>query len=81
MIYKISYKTLIDSKPLRIRFDKIHEFIRIYDKIRHLTLFSSEIYDASYGRTRYLISLKSSITSIIPTILQKSKLTLMILYQ
>ena len=31
LIYDISYKTLIDSKPLRIRFDKIDEFIRIYD--------------------------------------------------
>ena len=26
----ISYKTLIDPKPLRIRFDKIDGFIRIF---------------------------------------------------
>ena len=31
LIYGISYKTLIGSKPLRIRFDKIDGFIRIYD--------------------------------------------------
>ena len=29
LIYKISYKTLIGAKPLRIRFDKIDRFIRI----------------------------------------------------
>ena len=31
LIYGISYKTLIGSKPLHIRFDKIDGFIRIYD--------------------------------------------------
>ena len=30
LVYKISYKSLIDSKPLRIRFDKIDGFIRVY---------------------------------------------------
>ena len=29
LIYNISYKTLIDTKPLHITFDKIDEFIRI----------------------------------------------------
>ena len=29
LVYDISYKTLIESKPLRIRFDKIDEIIRI----------------------------------------------------
>ena len=36
LIYDISYKT---SKPLRIRFDKIDELIKIHDKIRYLELF------------------------------------------
>ena len=27
LVYNISYKSLIDSKPLRIRFDKIDGFI------------------------------------------------------
>ena len=31
LIYGISYKTLVGSIPLRIKFDKIDGFIRIYD--------------------------------------------------
>ena len=42
MTYDISYKSLIGSKPLRIRFDKIEGFIRIYDGTRYLTLFGTE---------------------------------------
>ena len=42
LIYDISYKTLIDSKPLQIIFDKIDRFIKVYDGARHLTLFGSE---------------------------------------
>ena len=38
LIYNILYKNLIDSKPLRIRFDKIDEFIRIYDGMRELDI-------------------------------------------
>ena len=38
LIYNISFKTLIDSKPLRIRFDKIDGFARIYDGATYLTL-------------------------------------------
>ena len=64
LIYDISYKTLIGSKPLRIRFDKIDGFIRIYDGNRYLTLFGTKKYDAVYDKTRYLVSLKSSITYI-----------------
>ena len=47
-IYDISYKTLIGGNPLRIKFDKINGFIRIYDVTRYLTLFGSENYDAFY---------------------------------
>ena len=64
MIYDISNKTLIVSKPFRIRFDKIDRIIRIYDGTRYLTLFGTKKYDAIYDRFRYLISLKSSITYI-----------------
>ena len=53
MIYDISYKTLIDPKPLSIRFDKIDGFIRIYDGTRYLTLFGSEKLGAIYKRIRY----------------------------
>ena len=72
---------LIGSKPLQIRFDKIDGFIRIYDGTRYLTLFGSEKHDPIYERIRYLISLKSGITCIFFTLLQKSKLVLMILCQ
>ena len=39
LIYDILYKTLIESKPLSIRFDKIDGFIRPYDGTWYLTLF------------------------------------------
>ena len=39
LIYGISYKTLIVSKPLRIRLDKIDGFIRIYNTTKYLTFF------------------------------------------
>ena len=55
LIYDISYKNLIGSKALRIRFNKIDGFVRIHDGTRYLTLFGSEKYDAIYGRIRYLI--------------------------
>ena len=58
LICNISYKTLIDPKPLPNRFDQIDGFIRIYDGIRYLTLFGSEGYEAIYNRIRYLISQK-----------------------
>ena len=76
MIYDISHKTFIDSKPLHIRLDKVDGFIRIYDETRYLALFGSEKYDAIYSRIRYLISLKSSITYIFSHYFTKIKLNL-----
>ena len=35
LVYKISYKLLTDAKPLRIRFDKIDRFIRVFDGTRY----------------------------------------------
>ena len=64
MIYDISYKTLIGAKPLRIRFDKTHGFIRIYDWTKYLVLLGPEKYDAIYNRIRYVRSLKSGITDV-----------------
>ena len=63
LIYNISYKSLIDSKPLLINFDKIDGFIRVHDGTRYLVLFGSEKYDSFYNRIRYVISVKSGITS------------------
>ena len=53
LIYHVSYKTLIGSKPLWIRFDKIDGIIRIYDRTRYLTRFDTKKYDAIYDRIRY----------------------------
>ena len=79
MVYDISYKTLIGSKPLRIKLDKIDGRLRSFDRARYLTLFGTEVYDAIYNRFGYLISLESSITYVFLTILRKLKLIAMIL--
>ena len=42
LIYHISYKTLIGSKPLQIIFDKIDRIIKIYGRSRYLPLFGTE---------------------------------------
>ena len=65
LVYNISDKSLIDSRCLYIRFNKIDGFIRVYDGTRYLVLFGSEKYDSIYDRIRYLISAKSEITYII----------------
>ena len=49
----ILYKSLIDSKPLNIRFFKIGGFIRVYDGTRYLVLFGIEKYDSIYNRIIY----------------------------
>ena len=64
---------MIGPKPLRIRFDKIDGFIRIYDGTKYLRLLGSEKYDAISNRIRYLINLKSSITYVISHYHAKSK--------
>ena len=61
MVYDISYKTLICARPLRIRFDKVDGFIRVYEWTRYLIFFGLEKYDAIYNRIRYLISQKLGI--------------------
>ena len=56
---------LIGAIPLRIRFDKVDDFITFHDGARYLLLFGSEKYDAISNRIRYIISQKSDITSAI----------------
>ena len=46
MVNETSYKTLIDIKPLHIRFDKVDGFIMVYDGFSYLALFGSEKYSA-----------------------------------
>ena len=56
LVYSISYKILIDSEPLHIIFDKIDEFIRVYDRTCYLVLFRSEKYYSIYKRIKYFNS-------------------------
>ena len=51
---------------MRIRFDKIDGFIKIYHGTRYVVLLGPEKYDAIYNRIRYPISLKSGITYLFP---------------
>ena len=39
-VYNISCKILIGAKPLRISFNKVHRFIRVYDGTRYLVLLT-----------------------------------------
>ena len=59
LIYNISHKTLFGAKPLRIIFDKIDGFIRVYDGNRYLVLLGG------LDKIRYLIEIKSGITYIV----------------
>ena len=62
LIYDISYKTFMGSISLRIRFDEIDGFIKIYDGIRYLVLYSNSWYDKMCD---IIISKKSGITDSI----------------
>ena len=57
----ILFKTFIGSKPLHIRFNKVGEFIRVYDETKYLVFFGGENYDFSHSRVRYLTGVKSGI--------------------
>ena len=72
LVYSIWYKSLIDFKPLRIRFDKIYGFIWVYDGGRYLVFCRNEKYDSICNRIRYLV--KSGITYLISHNYAKIKL-------
>ena len=65
LVYNILHKTFMDAKPLRNRFDKVDELIKIYNGIRYLELshsyngvyygINSGIYNAIFDRINYLI--------------------------
>ena len=57
--------------------DEIDRVIKVYDGVRHLVLFGSKKYEATFNRIIYLTSQKSGITN---AMMQKSKFVLMILY-
>ena len=58
LVHKISYKTLIDTKSLHIRFDKMDGFIRVYDRTRYVVLVRSGRKDFSCNRIWYFIGVK-----------------------
>ena len=80
LIYDISYKIFVGSKPLIIGFDEINGFIRIYYGIRYLVLFCSGLYDVIYDKIKYLISKKVMLRLVLIIILQESELIHIILY-
>ena len=55
---------MFGSKPLRIRFEEVDGFVRIYSGIRYLVIYGPEKYDATYNRIIYLISQKCGITKV-----------------
>ena len=46
------------SMSLRVRFNEVDEFIKIYDRITYLVLFGGGFYDEIFDRIKYLISKK-----------------------
>ena len=55
----------MDTKPLRIWFNKIDRFIKIYDGIRYLVMYDYNRDNAIYYMIRYLTSEKSGIENSI----------------
>ena len=55
---------------MRVRFDKVDGFIRVYDGTRYSALFSPEKYDVIYDRIRYLLCQKSAIAYVFLIIMQ-----------
>ena len=52
LVYNISYKTLMDAKPMYIRFNKMDGFTRVYVGTRYLVLFRDKKCDSIYNRIR-----------------------------
>ena len=65
LIYDISYKTRVKTRPLRISFNKIDEFIKTQNGFRYLVLFDYGWFDKIFDAIKYLISDKSGITDSI----------------
>ena len=49
---------------MRIKFDRIDKFIRIYDGTKYLVLLGPEKYDDIYNIIRYPVSLENCITYV-----------------
>ena len=80
-VYSISYKTPTAPKSLRIRLDKIIEFIIFLDgKIKHLILFDYGLFNKICEKTKYFISKKLVLQIVLTTILERSELIYIIIY-
>ena len=65
-VYNILYKTPTRPKALRIRFDKIDEFIILLDgKMKHLILFDYGLFNKICDKIKYLTNKKIGITNSI----------------
>ena len=69
------------SKPLRISFDEVYIFIKIYDGIRYLILFGCGLYGEICNRVIYIISEKVVLQIVLITTLQESGLIHIIRHQ
>ena len=56
LTYDVSYKNFMGAELLRIWFEKVDEFIKIYDGIRDLELFALERYNGVYDKINHLTS-------------------------
>ena len=56
---------MIEDKPLRIWFNNIYGFIRVYDGTRYLVLFGAEKYYFIYNWISYLIEVIRGIIYVI----------------
>ena len=58
-------RRLSELRPMRIRFDKIDGFIRLYERTRHLVLFDREKYYTIYNSIGYFINTEKGITLVL----------------
>ena len=78
LVSNISYITLIGAKSLRVRYDKVHAFIRVCDENRFQYFWRCK-YDFIWNKIRYLTGRKSGIIYVIFHNHSKSKLILTVL--
>ena len=64
------------SKPLRIWFDKIEGFVKIYDGIRYLVILGHSWFDEICHINKYLMSEKIVLQIALIVMLQESRLIL-----
>ena len=80
-VYDISHKTLMGSEVLRIRFDKIDEFIMTRGgEFRYLVLFDHRLFDKTCDKIKYLIRKKVVLQIVLIIILERSEIIYIFFY-